>query len=227
MFRLFVSLWMVVLFAGNGFCAYSARLFFRDATTGVDGPGEVIATPGDLIEVWFSFHKIDTVNPYKWGTLQITLCFDSAMGIVEQADKDNWEPSIYAAKASGGPPSDFLTTVVAEGYLGDDALDPSGGDVKVCDDGVYILLGMRSSAPRTEDWDVLLWAFTIQQAGIGQTLNWARDGYDTATRLSTRILDQKNKTVDVTDNWVAVVPEPGSLFVFAILLALVRRRKEP
>jgi hypothetical protein len=210
MVRCVASLWMVLLVCA-GHAAYNARLYFRDATTGDSGTGQVTAKPGDLIEVWFSFHKIDTVNPYKWGTLQITLCFDG-YGIVNQADKDAWVSSLNAARSSGGPTSDFLSFIPYEGELFDYAIDPTDvdGGPRVCNDGAYLLAGMRATASRSEAWDARLWQFTVQAEGVGETLNWLFDGRSTNRGLSTRILDQKNATVDVTDNWVTVVPEPDA-----------------
>ncbi len=219
MFRLFVSLLMVLLVCAAQ-ADYAARLYFRDATTGDSGAGAVVAHPGDVVEVWFSFHKLDMVNPYKWGTLQVTLCFDG-LNIAGKPDKDNWEASITAAKSEGGPASDFLATVIGKGELCDNVFFCH----PFCYDGLYVLLGINGSKARAQDWDAKLWSFTVQPYSAGETLDWLLDGRDTGTGLSTRILDQKNNSVDVTDNRVTVVPEPAAVAGAIMCAAAVYSRR--
>ncbi len=205
--------------------AYQARLLFYDSSTGKSNSGELIARPGDQIEVWYTFHALDTVNPYKWGTLQATLCLDG-LRLISAADQATWADQIQNAKVQSGALSDFMATVIGNGPLYDNAIDPS--DVTsplISSNGLYVLLGIHQVL--AQHWDAMLYRFTIAPGTEGDVLGWCLDGRDAGTGLSTRILDQKNRTVDVTDNWIHVVPEPGSLFAFGILLALLRKRKEP
>ncbi len=219
MVRWFVSLALAVAACGTQ-AAYNVRLYYRDATTGEDNPGALIAHPGDVVEIWFSFHKLDTVNPYRWGTLQITLCFDG-LNIVDQSDKDNWRGSILASETEGGPASDFLATVTGNGQF----LECNEFCTVLCHDGLYGLLGINGSKVRSADWDAKLWSFTVQPYSAGETLGWLLAGRDTATSFSTRILDQKNRTVDPTDNFVTVVPEPGIVSGFGVLCSLLALRR--
>jgi hypothetical protein len=211
------------------FGAYSARLFFKNATTNNQAAGQVLASPGDTIEVWYSFHASDAVNPFKWGTFQATLCFDG-LTLVSAADQANWDASIATAKTTGGPATDFLATVIGNGELRDNAIDPTDpNSPKLCNNGIYVLLGINGNKGRASQWDVKVWQFTVKAGSFGNTLDWLVDGRDTGTGLSTGILDQKNVRKDITDNHVTVVvPEPGTLAAIATGLAglaALRRRK--
>ncbi len=212
----------------SSFAAYAASLFFKNATQGTSNAGQVSANVGDVIEIWYHFDDLDAVNPFKWGTLQVTLCFDG-LTLVGAADKGTWDASITAAKVTGGPAGDFLTTVTGSGILYDNSLDPTDDTkAKMCDDGLYVFLGINGTKARSQNWDVKLWKFTVQAGSIGQTLDWALDARNTSTGLSTRILDQKNATVDLTNNHVKVVPEPTGILALCtgvIGLIAVRRRK--
>jgi hypothetical protein len=205
--------------------SYTARLSFRNATTGEDNAGSLLASPGDSIEIWYSFHALDNVSPYKWGTLQITLCLDG-LTLVGAEDQANWSTSIYNAIGGGGPGGDIPSVIFGNGVLHDNAIDPTDPSQPiVCNNGLYVLLGMNGSKAKASNWDVMFWSFTVQPGSEGQVLDWFFDGRSTPTGLSTRILDQKNRTVDATDNWVTVVPEPGGLAIAATFSLLFLRRR--
>jgi hypothetical protein len=207
------------------FGAYTTRLFFRNSTTGATNAGAVLASPGDVVEVWFTFHKLDNVNPFKWGTLQLTMCLDG-LTLVSAADQANWYASIETAKKSGGPAGDWLTSIAWSGELRDSSIDPTDPTALfLCGNGLYFLLGVEGTKGRDSDWDVMIWKFTVQAGSEGQVLDWFLDGRNTPTGLSTRILDQKGKTIDLTDNWVSVVPEPGVVGGFGVLFSLLALRR--
>jgi hypothetical protein len=226
--RNFIVTALAAALTSSSFAAYQAHLFFKNATQNTSNAGQLNANVGDVVEIWYHFDDLDAVNPFKWGTLQVTLCFDG-LTLVGAADKGTWDASITAAKVSGGSAADFLTTVTGSGTLYDNSIDPGDNTkAKICDDGLYVFLGINGTKPRSQNWDVKLWQFTVQAGSVGQTLDWAVDGRTTSTGLSTRILDQKNVSKDITDNHVTVVPEPGT--IAAVLSGLagiagIRRRK--
>jgi hypothetical protein len=226
MLKLFVSMFIVCIVSAAQ-ASYNARLDFRNPAFGAAMPGALVVRPGDTVEVWYTFHKNDTVNPYKWGTLQVTLCLDG-LTMVSAADQASWNAAITTAKSSGGPASDFLSTVIGNGPLHGNPIDPTDPSAPlVCNNGVYMLLGINEARARAADWEVKLWLFTVQPVSAGQKLDWFIDPFNGEQGLNTRILDQKGQSLHPTDNWVIVVPEPsvvGGFGVLCSLLALRRRR---
>ncbi len=222
MIRYVVSLSMVLLVCA-AHAAYTARLFLYNVTTNGSNVGAVTARPGDVIEMWYTFHKLDNVNPFKWGTLQVTLCLD-ALSVISPADQATWSAQITGAKSQGGPAADFLSAVIGTGELHDNAINPSDSSQPIVSaNGLYFLLGIAGARARESNWDVKLFRFNVAPGSEGEVLDWCLDGRDAPTGLSTRILDQKNKTVDVTDNWVTVVPEPGFWAVAVVVVFFGRR----
>jgi hypothetical protein len=60
----------------------------------------------------------------------------------------------------------------------------------------------------------------------GEALKWLYPGRNTDSGIATQILDDSASYVDATDNWVVVVPEPGTIAVAGVgLLALMLRRR--
>jgi hypothetical protein len=210
--------------AGHG--AYSSRLWFRNVTTGFEGPSVVTATPGDVVSIMFNFHALDAKNPFKWGTLQITLCLDG-LSLMSATDSDSWTDQLEVARKSSAHPSWFFSTIYHDsrnGPMYDFAIDPKNTAAPLVGTrGMYALWGVR------ESWDLTseLFRFTVQPGSEGEALNWCLDGRNTGTGLSTRLLDQKNATIDITDNTLVVVPEPSIMAGIACLAVLaVRRRKD-
>jgi hypothetical protein len=213
----------------SSFAGYTARLYFHNLTTNQSGAGEIIAAPGDQVAIKYSFHG-DGGEYDKWGILQITLCIDGSCCLPCDPDGKTWYNQMNAALV---PPGNFLTKIFWQcdwGPMYDWAIDPSGdsgGDL-VCAEGLYALIGVNGSKPQAADFDATLFTWTVA-AGCGEgTVDWVFDGRVTGTGLSTRILDANSVTVDITDNHVRCVPEPGSIAAFGIglvgLLALRRRK---
>jgi hypothetical protein len=211
----------------SSFAGYTARLYFENMTTGQSGPGEIKALPGDQMAIKYSFHG-EGGDYDKWGILQITLCLDGSCCLPCDPDGKTWYSQVNNALV---PPGNFLTKIFWQcdwGPMYDWAIDPSGdsgGDL-VCAEGLYALIGVNGAKPQARDFDATLFVWT---AGCDQGyVDWTFDGRVTGTGLSTRILDANNVTVDVTDNWVHCVPEPGSIAAIGVgligLLALRRRK---
>jgi hypothetical protein len=216
---------MAVALAGAN---YDARLYFQNANTGESNPGALHAAPGEVVEIWFDFHQVDQNRPNKWGTLQVTLSLEG-LTLMGAADAANWSDKIRAAESFGGPPEDFLVTILHDsdnGILYDYAIDPTDAShAKVADVGLYCLLGVIGTQPRSHSWMAKLFQFTVQAGSEGQELWWAMDGRVTGTGLSTRILDQTTKAVDITDNYVQVVPEPAASIAILASWAVLRRKR--
>jgi hypothetical protein len=205
--------------------ACSARLSFYNATKSTGNTGALLADPGDTIEVWYSFHNLDNVNPFKWGTIRITFCMEG-LTIVGEQDFDSWDQQIQASKSQGGPAGDFLTTVIGRGVLYDNSIDPSDiNSPLISTHGLYMLLGGDGNKVRSQSWDVMFYRFTVQPGSEHEELNWCLDGRVSSTGLSTSILDQKGKTVDLTDNYVQVTPEPAAAVALLGPLVVLRRKR--
>jgi hypothetical protein len=185
--------------------AYEARLYFFNSTRLDARSGQVNANVGDVIEVWYYFNDLDTISPRNWGTLQTTLCFDG-LSLVSRTDQMNWNASITAGIKSGGSLADFLTTVMGNGPLYDNAFDPTDiSQLKICDNGLFLYLKIDEIKPRARNWAIKLWEFTVQPESEGQILDWTFAGRDTTIGLSTRIIDQKGATQNISDNYLKVV----------------------
>ncbi len=233
--RNLMVLGLATALAGSSYAAYTSRLHFWNTTTNNQAAGTVDASVGDNIQIWYHFHASDTVNPFKWGTLRVTLCLDG-LSLVSAADEVSWKPQLTAAKASGGPAGDILTTILFDSIsdasvMYDNSIDPTdgtSGQPIVCNNGMYVLFGMNGNKTRAHDWDVMLYQFTVAPGSVGNILDWTKDGVVSPTGVNTSILDQAGKTKDITDNRVRVVPEPGSIVAIVTGLAgiaALRRRK--
>jgi hypothetical protein len=213
--------------ACSSFAGYTARLHFENMTRGQNGPGEIIASSGDQMAIKYSFHG-EGGQYDKWGVLQITLCIDGSCCLPCDPDGMTWYSQVNSALV---PPGNFMSKIFWEcdwGPMYDRAIDPSGdsGGDFVCNEGLYALIAPSPITPQCMDFDATLFTWT---AGCSDGyVNWMFDGRETATGLSTRLIDATGATVDITDNWVQCIPEPGSIAAIGVgllgLLALRRRK---
>jgi hypothetical protein len=212
--------------ASCSFGSYEARLYFENVTQGLGGPGEIIALPGDQLCIKYSFHG-DGGEHDKWSILQMTLCLKGNCCLPCDPDGVTWYDQIMSVLV---PPTEFGVLVAHQcdwGPMYDNGLDPTDSDCPfVCNEGLYFLIGVYGTSPKAQDWDVTLFSWTAGcESGL---VEWTFDGRDTGTGLSTRIIDGDGETVDVADNWIHCVPEPGSIAAIGVgllgLLALRRRK---
>lgn len=97
---------------------------------------------------------------------------------------------------------------VGNSDLYDFGLDPRDSFYPFVGHGSCANIYVCGNKPESKNWDVVLFRF-VASGTPGDTLNWHLDGLSTFDGLSTRILDGQSKTVDITDNYVVIVPEPG------------------
>lgn len=223
--NLFVAGLGAALLTSSSF-GYTSRLFFKNETSGNSGAGAVNAAIGDTISINFSFAGNGTTE--KWGSLQITLDL-VGINIISDAQANTWNTAVNATLTpSGSFPIKFFWQP-SDGVMHDNSIDPSDpASAVVTNKGLYTLVGVKGTADQSKAWNVKLFSFQVAAGSLGQTLDWKYDARNTGTGMATRIIDYQNKTVDVTDNFVKVVPEPGSFAAIGAglvgLLALRRRK---
>jgi len=184
---------------------YVARLWFRNETKGLEGPGALPAEPGDQVSIRFAYWT-DDPDIERWTILQATLSLDG-IGIISDA-----EANTFANQANAGfsPSGHFPLKVFWQpdyGPMHDNGIDP-GDTTKpfVAERGLYFVVGANGSASSSWSFNRTLFTFTVQPEGIGQDLHWLFDGRETPAGLSTRMMDYQPITVDVTDNYLVVLP---------------------
>jgi hypothetical protein len=200
---------------------YTARLYFENLSTGLSGAGAVEATPGDQMAIRYQFHGWGD-QPRKWGILQLTLCQNA---VLTSEDGATWESQLTDAVV---PTEHFpIRLFIGDKDLYDSATDPLNNLHDFVCHGCYALVGARGDMPESSNWDVTLFRFSAR-GNFGDELGWTFDGRCTNFGLTTRILDAASNNVDVTDNFVRIVPEPGGWTCLALgaagLMALRRRR---
>jgi hypothetical protein len=212
------------------FADYTARLYFENVTTGQNGPGQIEANPGDQICIKYDFSGAG--GPYdKWFTLQMTFCLDNQCCLPCDPWGNSWEDQIRDAIE---PLGNFIIVQqyhqCSDGPMYDWAVDPTDSTKPfVCDPGLSVLLQGISSSQYAAGISITLFRWVVGDCRPeGCYVDWMFDGRETNTGLSTRIIDIMDTTVDVTDNWVHCVPEPGSIAATGVgligLLALRRRK---
>jgi len=203
------------------FGAYTAHLWFKNETSGAQGAGQVNAQVGDTISINFSFHG---TGASSWGTFQMTIFDSPVIGTFA-----NWNTQTANALIDGlNDDADFLLIKKRQNQdLYDNLLNPGDATKTKLGHGAYLGLGIDGSTYRAKNWDVTFYTFTAG-GKVGDELHFGLDNRATGTGLSTRIIDNNNAAVDVTDNFVKIVPEPGSIAAVAsglVGLLALRRRK--
>ena len=189
---------------------YTARLWFRNETKGLEGPGAIPAEPGDQVSIRFAYWTDDPVIE-RWTILQATLSLDGS-GIISDAQANTFAQQANAAFMPGGH---FPLKVFWQpnyGPMHDNGIDP-GDSTKpfVAEKGLYLVVGANGSASSSWSFNKTIFTFTVQSEGVGQELRWLFDGRETPAGLSTRMMDYVPRTVDVTDNYLVVVPPPSRI----------------
>ncbi|GMV38189.1 MAG: hypothetical protein AMXMBFR61_26970 [Fimbriimonadales bacterium] len=184
---------------------YAARLWFRNETKGIEGQGAVPAEPGDRVSIRFAYSTDDPVIE-RWTVLQATLSLDG-LGMISDAEANTFEQQ---ANAAFSPGTHFPLKVFWQpdyGPMYDNGIDP--GDATkpfVAERGLYLVVGANGSTSSSWSFNRTIFTFTVQPEGVGQELHWLFDARETPAGLSTRMLDYQPVTVDVTDNFLVVVP---------------------
>lgn len=178
---------------------YTARLYFRNETKGTANDGPLIASPGDVVSIVYSFHG-DSVGINRWSRLQITMDL-YANPVMSLAEANTWKQTVNAAF----PKPPYLNRVLwqpSDGTLRDNATNP--GDprsVIATPRGLYAQVFSDLTGPSSKDVDVKVFQFTVQANGA---LEWKYRGRNTSYGLSTRMTDRWGGTVDIADNWLVV-----------------------
>jgi len=136
---------------------------------------------------------------------------------------NTWEAQFTSAAT---PAADFFKTVFAGNKdLYDYMLNPTGGFGDYKCHGCYAYLNADTTRPLAKNWSAELFRFTAA-GSPGDELHWSYENRFTGTGLSTRMMTGQSIQVQVTDNFVRIVPEPPSVAVFAMgALGLLLRRQ--
>jgi hypothetical protein len=218
---------LAMALVSSSFATYTARIYFQNATSGSSNVGAVTAHPGDAIQVRFTFTS-DGARPTSWSILQVALDLtgNTVMGL---AEANTWDAQLDASVVPHAQFQSRLNWQPGDGDMYDYSTDPSGGSggAFMTSNGLYALIGIAGTQLKAKNWDVTL--FTFHAAGApNEELHFLNEGRQNKTGVNTLIIDQDSKLAKVSDNFVKMVPEPGTVAAMAaglVGLLGLRRRK--
>jgi len=198
----FLSIVLLACSAGM-FGDYSARLYFKNETTGVSGSGTVAAVPTDVISLNFSFHG-GTNGVNRWSRLQIALDL-YANPVLGQVGANTWNSSILAAFADSVFPHPIVWQP-SNGPLYDSASSPGDTTSRlITPRGIYANIVVDTSKAPSKDIELKLFQFIAADSG---SLDWKYPGRNTPNGISTRLIDRIGQTRDIVDNRLIVAGSP-------------------
>ncbi len=193
------GVWTKILIAAAAFALIAPvnahRLWFRNASTGEEGPGAVLAGPGDQIEVWLHLKASKTA-----AILMMVLDLDG-LTLMSDAAANTWQSQLDAAIR---PNSEWIYKqyhMPIDGPIYDWAADTwDAGKPLDSEKGEFFFGG------NWHGFDLFtqrIFQFTVQPGSVSEYLDWKFPGRPITTGLITGIVDGHND-VSITDNWVVV-----------------------
>jgi len=195
-----------VLTVSASFGSFCARLWFKNITTGAENAGPVLVSPGDTVEIRFSFHKTDDKRPFKWSLLQIALDLANQT-IIDDATADTWDTVVDRAFRKSAAFAFKNICQPSDGDMYDKGTDPTDRKKNklVTHKGLYAIIGVAGTRPEAKDIDVVVFRFQVaRQAVHGSELHWMFETRKTDSGLKTSILGNTSRSAQLTDNWLQV-----------------------
>jgi hypothetical protein len=225
-----------VALVSSSFATYTARLYFKNETTGLSNTGAVQVHAGDTVSFNFTFARDSGDTTSKWSLLEMFVDVDPAAVnlAIPDAQTNNastgWDAMILA---SFKPASAFPIRTPwqpNDGIIHDNGVDPSDTTQPVITNrGVYALIGVSgANALAGSSTFLKFYTFTVGAAAPGTQVKWGNEGRMTDSGITTTLLDSKSVRSKITDNYLVMVPEPSTFAAIGMgLVSLLglRRRK--
>ena len=185
---------------------YTARLWFRNVTTGAENTGAVLVSPGDIVDIRFVFHQTTEQRPVKWSVLQMAIDL-SNQSILPDFAANTWESTVSSAFQ---PSTAFIVKNFWQpnsGPMYDQGVDPS--DRKrtplATAKGLYAIVGVSGARPQSHNYEAVVFRFRVApNAARGSELHWMFETRPAKAGVGTRLQDDKSRSVQITDNWLRV-----------------------